>query len=88
MHARLAERRSQRELQAWLDASLGGVVRERVYRATAVCGPDSIRGTYLVDRGEEGAFMKLLTELAEISDRKLSWSGPWPPYTFVEGLEA
>ena len=87
MQARLAERQCRAELQAWLDEALDGVVRERVYRATPVCGSDSIRGAYLVDRGEEAEFLELLSKLSETPGHSLSWSGPWPPYTFVEGLE-
>jgi hypothetical protein len=87
MQARLVERRCRRELQDWLDTALDGVVRERVYRATPVCGPDSIRAAYLIDRSEQDSFLRLLAELSRAEDRTLSWSGPWPPYTFVEGLE-
>ena len=87
MLARVEEQRCGRELQAWLDAALAEVVRERVYRVTPVCGPGSISGAYLVDRQEQEQFLGRIAGLAEAADHTLSWSGPWPPYTFVEGLD-
>jgi hypothetical protein len=87
MRARLDEQRRQHELQAWLDAELEAVVRTGVYRNTPVCGPHSISAAYLVDRVGETAFLERVGELADTDGYSLSWSGPWPPYTFVRGLE-
>lgn len=87
MQARLGERRTRRELQDWLETSLQGSVRDSIYRVTAVCGPGSIRGAYLVDSAEQDRFLAILRELSQTAGRTLSWSGPWPPYTFVEGLD-
>jgi len=87
MRARLAEQHCRRDLQAWLDAALDGVVRKRAYRATAVCTPRSLSAAYLVDRGCEHEFLERIEALAAPADHTLSWSGPWPPYTFVEELE-
>jgi hypothetical protein len=88
MHARLAEQHRRRELQSWLDAALDGVVRLRAYRVSAVCAPGSLSAAYLVDRACEQEFLARIEELAATADHTLSWSGPWPPYTFVEELEA
>lgn len=87
MRARLREQQCRRELQDWLDQALDGTVRRRVFRVTPVCGPSSISGAFLVDRAGEETFRRRIAELTEAADHKLSWSGPWPPYTFAEGLE-
>jgi len=88
MRARLAEQHCRRDLQAWLDTALDGVVRKRAYRVTAVCALGSLSAAYLVDRADEGEFLERIEGLAATADHTLSWSGPWPPYTFVEELEA
>jgi Gas vesicle synthesis protein GvpL/GvpF len=84
MRARLREQQLRRELQAWLDGALGGVVRESVYRETPVSQPGSIRAAYLVDREAVDEFLLRVTELADNAEHTLSWSGPWPPYTFAQ----
>jgi hypothetical protein len=88
MRARLEEQQIRRELQAWLDAAVEGLVRERVYRVSPVCGPASLGAAYLIDREAEDEFVIRLAELADSADHTLSWSGPWPPYSFAEGLDA
>jgi hypothetical protein len=87
MRKRLDEHRCRRELRAWLDAELDGVVRRSVYRVTPVCGPGSISAAYLVDRAATDEFLERIAALATTADNTLSWSGPWPPYTFVEELD-
>jgi hypothetical protein len=84
MRARLAEHRSRRELQAWLESGLGEIVRERVYRS-AHHGPGAVSAAYLVDRREQDAFLQRIEMLDHTGGHALSWSGPWPPYTFVDG---
>jgi hypothetical protein len=86
MRARLREQHLRGELQAWLDGALGDVVRESVYRVTPAGEPGSLRAAYLVDRGVADEFLIRVAELADTADHKLSWSGPWPPYTFAEEL--
>ena len=86
MLARMAEHQCRQELRAWLEDELEPVTREGVYRVTPITGPYSISAAYLVDREREEEFQRLLAELSATPDRHLSWSGPWPPYTFVEGL--
>jgi hypothetical protein len=88
MRARVAEHRCRRELQAWLEDELEPFVREGVYRTTPITGPYSISAAYLVDREHAAELQRRLAELADGADRQLSWSGPWPPYTFVDGLAA
>lgn len=78
---------SRRELRTWMDAALKPVVRRSVYRVTPVCGANSISAAYLVDSAAQDRFLQCVAELAETADRHLSWSGPWPPYTFVEGFD-
>lgn len=87
MRARLEEQRCRRELQEWLDGELDGLVRERVYRVTPVCGPGAISAAYLVDRASQERFLQRIEQLGRTAEHTLSCSGPWPPYTFAEGLE-
>ncbi len=89
LHARLIEQQARRELRDWLDDTLRETARERVVRAAPSPGhPASVSAAYLVDHGQEPAFVERLTELADRAEHRLSWSGPWPPYSFVGGLEA
>ena len=87
MRARLQEQIWRRELQSWLDSALGEVVRRRVFRVTPVCGPNAISAAFLIDQTNQERFLQMLAQLAEAGDHTLSWSGPWPPYTFVEALD-
>jgi hypothetical protein len=88
MRARLEEQHAQRDLQAWLEDALAAGVRRSCYRVSPVGGSGSISAAYLVDKSGQEAFVQRIEELAQESDRHtLSWSGPWPPYTFAEGLE-
>jgi hypothetical protein len=87
MRARLAERRARRDLQTWLEHALAARVRRASYRVSPVAGPGSISAAYLVDRAGQDAFVQRIEQLAQNSGaHTLAWSGPWPPYTFVEGL--
>lgn len=86
MRARLQEQHVRRNLQAWLDGALEGVVREAVYRVRAVGGPSSLAAAYLIDREAEDEFLTRVTELADTAEHTIAWSGPWPPYTFAEGV--
>jgi hypothetical protein len=88
MRARLEEQHAQRGLQAWLEHALAAGVRRAAYRVSPVGGSGSISAAYLVDKSGQEAFVQRIEALAQESDRHtLSWSGPWPPYTFAEGLE-
>jgi hypothetical protein len=88
MRARLEEQYAQRDLQAWLGDALADRVRRASYRVSPVGGSGTISAAYLIDKSAQEAFVQRLEELAQDSDRHtLSWSGPWPPYTFVEGLK-
>lgn len=87
MRARLVQQQLRRELQEWLEAALDGVVRESVYRVTPVAGPGSLTAAYLVDREAADEFAIRVAELAGAPGHTLSWSGPWPPYTFAQGVQ-
>lgn len=87
MHGLQRQQHARRELRTWMDAALKPVVRRSVYRVTPVCGANSISAAYLVDSAAQEQFLRCVAGLAETADRHLSWSGPWPPYTFVEGLD-
>lgn len=83
MRARLQEQHLRRELEAWLDGALEGVVRDSIYRMTPVGGRGSLSAAYLVDREAEGEFLIRVAALADTADHTVSCSGPWPPYTFA-----
>lgn len=87
MRRRLDEHRCRRELQTWLDAELDGLVRRSSYRVTPVSGTGSISAAYLVDRAGADEFLRRVEQLEATAGHTLSWSGPWPPYTFVEELQ-
>ncbi len=65
MRARLEEQRLRRELQAWLDGALDGVVRESVYRVTPLGGPGSLSAASLVDRAAQDEFLIRIAELSK-----------------------
>ena len=87
MRARLREQQCRHDLQTWLDAELDGLVRRSVYRVTPVSGAGSISAAYLVDRAGADEFLQRVEQLEATAGHTLSWSGPWPPYTFVEELQ-
>jgi len=85
MRRRLAQQSRSQELRAWLDSELGGLVRDCNYRAM----PDaetSLSAAFLVDRLLEHDFRDRVTEISKTTDHGLSWSGPWPPYSFAAGV--
>lgn len=85
MRARLAEQRRSRELCAWLDEALAGLVRDRSYRSSL--DPTApLSAAYLVDRLTEHEFRERVTEISESTHHILWWSGPWPPYSFAAGV--
>jgi len=85
MRKHLEERRQSRELCAWLDRALDGLVRDSSYRETP--DPEApLSAAYLVDRLTEPAFRERVTELSETTGRIVWWSGPWPPYSFAAGV--
>ena len=88
MRGRLREQHVRRDLQAWLDGALDGVVRESVYRTTPVRCPGALSAACLVDSKVQNEFLTRLAELADTTDNSLSWSGPWPPYSFTGGLSS
>ncbi|HET9094867.1 MAG TPA: GvpL/GvpF family gas vesicle protein [Solirubrobacteraceae bacterium] len=88
LRGRLIEQRARRELRAWLDENLLEAARERAARTVPSLGPAAVSAAYLVENRHERAFVQRLTELADGAERRLTWSGPWPPYSFVGGLEA
>jgi hypothetical protein len=85
MRTRLSEQRQSQELCAWLDAELDGLVRDRSYRS-APNPATALSAAFLVDRLSEHEFRERVTELSGGTDHILSWSGPWPPYSFAAGV--
>jgi hypothetical protein len=75
MLARLGERQHARQLAAEIDAAVGSVARARTRR------PHSVNTlAYLVDRDQLEEFLQRLDQL---NDPEITWTGPWPPYSFT-----
>jgi hypothetical protein len=75
MLARLGERQHARQLAAEIDAAVGSVARARTRR------PHSLNTlAYLVDRDQLEEFLQRLDQL---NDPEITWTGPWPPYSFT-----
>jgi Gas vesicle synthesis protein GvpL/GvpF len=75
MLARLGERQHARQLAAEIDAAVGDLARART------CRPHSLNTlAYLVDHDQLEEFLRRLDEL---NDPEITWTGPWPPYSFT-----
>jgi Gas vesicle synthesis protein GvpL/GvpF len=75
MLARLAERQHARQLAAEIDAAVGNLARARTRR------PHSLNTlAYLVDHDKLEEFLRRLDQL---NDPAITWTGPWPPYSFT-----
>jgi Gas vesicle synthesis protein GvpL/GvpF len=75
MRARLAERQRARQLAAEIDAAVGDLARARTRR------PHSMNTVaYLVDHERLEEF---LDRLDQLNDPEITWTGPWPPYSFT-----
>jgi hypothetical protein len=61
---------------------LAGVARDNVVQP----GPELLRAAYLVERGTVERFVSLVRRLQRAhSELDVLCTGPWPPYSFVEG---
>ena len=75
MLARLAERQHARQLAAEIDAAVGNLARARTRR------PHSLNTlAYLVEPDQLEEFLRRLDQL---NDPEITWTGPWPPYSFT-----
>jgi hypothetical protein len=75
MLARLGERQHARQLAAEIDAAVGNLARDRTRR------PHSLNTlAYLVDHDQLDEFLRRLDQL---NDAEITWTGPWPPYSFT-----
>jgi hypothetical protein len=75
MLARLGERQHARQLAAEIDAAVGNLARDRTRR------PHSLNTlAYLVDHDQLDEFLRRLDQL---NDPEITWTGPWPPYSFT-----
>jgi Gas vesicle synthesis protein GvpL/GvpF len=87
MNDRLAARRRAREVAAELKP-LGKLSRS----SRCVLPPqpaEPMRCAYLVDDGRVGEFTELVQRLDErLAGVELVCTGPWPPYSFTEGVAA
>lgn len=81
-------RRRAAELAERVDRSVAGLARARVQRRLA--SPSlPVSAAYLVDRANVEGFRARIAELgSELSGVDLVCTGPWPPYSFAEGLPA
>jgi hypothetical protein len=81
-------RRRAGELAERVDRSVAGLARARVQRRLA--SPSlPVSAAYLVDRANVEEFRARIAELgSELSGVDLVCTGPWPPYSFAEGLRA
>jgi hypothetical protein len=76
MLARLSQRQRARQLAAEIDAAVGDVARARTRR------PHSLNTlAYLVDHNQLEEF---LDRLDQLNDPEITWTGPWPPYSFIQ----
>jgi hypothetical protein len=76
MLARLAERQRARQLAVEIDAAVGDLARARTRR------PHSLNTlAYLVDHDQVEEF---LSRLDQLNDPEITWTGPWPPYSFIQ----
>jgi hypothetical protein len=84
MRAQLERRRRARQAADAL-GSLEGLARESRIRER----PDasaSVVGAYLVDRSRVEEFVALVEDLGDAEENlSLVCTGPWPPYSFVDG---
>jgi Gas vesicle synthesis protein GvpL/GvpF len=75
MLARLAQHRRAGELAEQIDAAVGELARARTRRATS---PNTL--AYLVEHEQVDEF---IARLERLGDADTTWSGPWPPYSFI-----
>jgi hypothetical protein len=86
--AKLERRRSAARLAEELNAELAPFARASSFRTVAAPHPE-LAGAYLVDRDRLDAFLGRARELdARRPEAELACSGPWPPFSFTEPLEA
>ncbi|HET9124462.1 MAG TPA: GvpL/GvpF family gas vesicle protein [Solirubrobacteraceae bacterium] len=84
LRALLEERRRAEHLAGRIDDAVGGLARERRVRLTPRPGT-LLLGAFLVDADAAAAFAQ---RIAGLGEPDLIVSGPWPPYSFVDALEA
>jgi hypothetical protein len=76
MRARLAQRQHSRQFAVEIDAAVGDLARARTRR------PHSLNTlAYLVDHERLEEF---LSRLDQLNDPEITWTGPWPPYSFIQ----
>jgi hypothetical protein len=81
-------RRRAGELAERVDRCVTGLARARVQRLLAASSLP-VSAAYLVDRANVDAFRARIAELgSELSGMDVVCTGPWPPYSFAEGLRA
>ena len=87
LKARLSAQRRKSQIEQRLHP-LRALSRQS--RLAALPRPDlAFAGAYLVPRSSVERFMRLAAELdEELDDVELEITGPWPPYSFVEGQVA
>jgi hypothetical protein len=77
------ERRSGRAVDL-VHTPLASLSRESRQRTPA--SPGTLKAAYLVDRERVGEFGERVEELSrELDGATIACTGPWPPYSFVEG---
>ncbi|HJQ69099.1 MAG TPA: GvpL/GvpF family gas vesicle protein [Blastocatellia bacterium] len=71
------------EIAAWLDAGVGGLVREHVATLNPA-GDLVVRAAHLVERGLVAEYRERVSSLGrERKDLRFLTSGAWPPYSFT-----
>jgi hypothetical protein len=75
MLGRLAQRQRSRQLAAEIDTAVAGLVRAKTRRTRSI---NTL--AYLVDVDQVDEF---IARLDQLNDPEISWSGPWPPYSFI-----
>ena len=76
MLARLAQRQRAGQVAAEVDAAVGSHARARTRRTSSF---NTL--AYLVDQDQVEEF---ITRLHQLNDPEITWTGPWPPYSFIE----
>jgi hypothetical protein len=75
MLSRVAQHQRTGELVAQVDAAVGELARARTRRASSA---NTL--AYLVEHEHVDEF---IARLEQLGDSDITWSGPWPPYSFI-----
>lgn len=77
LEAQLQERRRARELLAHVELAVGSLARAKRRGSNS-----DNTAAYLVDHDKVDQFV---AQLQQLERPEIAWTGPWPPYSFVNG---